>query len=545
MRLYLLEDKIARRRVGETLHGRSRPKQHIAPRLYNPQVETLFVLASSYVQLGEHRMHGEHSGATGLRLFYSYAHEDHELQEEVKKYLRMLEREGLIVGWDDRMIGAGSEWDGQILEALERADVILLLISADFLASDYCWDVEMKRALVRHNAREALVIPVILRPCSWMNAPFARLQCLPREARPVVLWDPREQGYLDVAEGLRRALVKQTDSASTQASGEGMQASRVTGEAIGRLVPVGSATDKEVNACRVLDAAIGRVIPVGRSTDVVAMVRTIHSDGLRAILEVEANYTPSPEDVKALSFEMTFPRTPAGVVMPAQVVLRLESSDCDPPAQEKMINIPQNADSRTFAFLVTPKRQGRVALTIEVRQGGISLVQQLLHSEARLDLSRRSFQPYLVASSDYRYRREPSDYTRTFGFDDFKLPVPTRDAEPTPEPPRESARNRAPSAGCFVATAAYGSSFEPSVEYLRLFRDRRLLRGRSRQLFEPVFRVYGRVGPSIASVVHRQPWLKYALRYALIWPLVRLLRVGERIGWFSLRHGSREDERGR
>ena len=78
-----------------------------------------------------------------LDLFYSYAHEDQPLQEEIKKYLRMLEREGLIRGWDDRMIGAGAEWEGQILEALEQADVVLLLISADFLSSDYCWDVEM------------------------------------------------------------------------------------------------------------------------------------------------------------------------------------------------------------------------------------------------------------------------------------------------------------------------------------------------------------------------------------------------------------------
>lgn len=471
-----------------------------------------------------------HSGGTGYRLFYSYAHEDRELQEEVRKYLRMLEREGLIVGWDDRMIGAGSEWDGQILEALERADVILLLVSADFLASDYCWDVEMKRALVRHNAREALVIPVILRPCPWQNAPFARIQCLPSEARPVVLWDPREQGYLNIAEGLREALEKQKDRAKPEASFE---------------VP---------DAGRALDAAIGRIIPVGRATDVVAMIRTAHSDGLKKVLEVDSSYSPGPEDVKARPFEMTFPRDQAGEPASAQVVLRLESSDCDPPVQEKTINVPRNADSRTFAFLVTAQRQGRIILNMEVRQRDISLVQQLLHSEARVDVSRRSTQPYLVASSGYRHRAGTGDVTQIFrghtrGAEppppaeerDRREPDADRDVEPTPETEERLAPTPAtPGAGCFVATAAYGSTFEPSVQYLRTFRDRVLLRGRSRQLFEPAFRVYNRIGPSIARVVRGHPWLKFAIRYALIWPTVRLLRVGEGFGWFALGHSSGE-----
>ena len=103
-------------------------------------------------------------GRAGLRLFCSYAHEDQALLEEMRRHLSVLERSGLIAGWDDRMITAGADWEGSILEALEGADVILLLISADFLASDYCWDVEMRRALVRAAAAEALVVPVILRP---------------------------------------------------------------------------------------------------------------------------------------------------------------------------------------------------------------------------------------------------------------------------------------------------------------------------------------------------------------------------------------------
>src|SRR5256886_17213924 len=87
--------------------------------------------------------------------------------------------------WHDREITAGSEWANQISEHLESAQIILLLISPDFLASDYCHDVEMTRAMERHNNKEARVIPIILRPVDWEGAPFSKLQCLPRNAEPV------------------------------------------------------------------------------------------------------------------------------------------------------------------------------------------------------------------------------------------------------------------------------------------------------------------------------------------------------------------------
>src|SRR5262245_53472095 len=111
-----------------------------------------------------------------VRLFYSYSHKDETLRDELQTHLSLLKRQGILHDWHDRKIGAGQEWEGAIDENQEAADVILLLVSADFLASDYCYDRKMKRALEKHEAGEARVIPVIIRPVDWSQAPFSKLQ---------------------------------------------------------------------------------------------------------------------------------------------------------------------------------------------------------------------------------------------------------------------------------------------------------------------------------------------------------------------------------
>src|ERR1043165_1647809 len=119
-----------------------------------------------------------------IEVFFSYSHKDTKLRDKLAVFLKIFERQGLINAWHDRQITAGREWAGQIDERLNRAQIILLLISADFLASDYCYDIEMKRALERHTNGEARVIPVILRPCPWKSAPFGKLEVLPTDTRP-------------------------------------------------------------------------------------------------------------------------------------------------------------------------------------------------------------------------------------------------------------------------------------------------------------------------------------------------------------------------
>jgi hypothetical protein len=139
-------------------------------------------------------------------LFYSYAHSDERLRKELDKHLAVMKRQGLIKDWHDRKIVPGAEWKNEIDERLNSANVILLLVSADFLASDFCYSIEMERAIERHNAGEALVIPIILRPCDWMDTPFSKLQALPKDAKPVTSWANRDQAFLDVARGIRAAM---------------------------------------------------------------------------------------------------------------------------------------------------------------------------------------------------------------------------------------------------------------------------------------------------------------------------------------------------
>lgn len=143
-----------------------------------------------------------------VEIFYAYAREDEDLRDELEKHLRMLEREGVITNWHDRKIGAGEEWEGQIDTHLNTARVILLLVSPDFIDSDYCWDVEVKRAMERHKAGKARVIPIILRSVDWESAPFGKLQALPTDAKPVTIWANQDEAFLDVARGIRAAVTE-------------------------------------------------------------------------------------------------------------------------------------------------------------------------------------------------------------------------------------------------------------------------------------------------------------------------------------------------
>ncbi len=156
-----------------------------------------------------------------LKIFFCYAHEDEELLKKLKAHLRPLQRAGLIDVWYDRDINAGTEWEQQVKEHLNTAQIILLLISSDFMDSDYCYSVEMQRAMERHSKGEARVIPIILRHVYWQGV-LGNFQALPTDAKPVTSphWHTLDEAFLDVIEGLRRTLQElreqpSTDEAST------------------------------------------------------------------------------------------------------------------------------------------------------------------------------------------------------------------------------------------------------------------------------------------------------------------------------------------
>jgi TIR domain-containing protein/NB-ARC domain-containing protein len=143
-----------------------------------------------------------------VNVFLSYAHKDKELLPPLEDHLSMLKREGLISTWCDRQIMPGTNWARVIDQHMEQATLILLLVSAAFLASDYCYQIEMTRALERHQAGQAIVIPIVARPVDWKTSPIAALQALPANAQPITTWSNPDEAFLEVTVGIRKAVEK-------------------------------------------------------------------------------------------------------------------------------------------------------------------------------------------------------------------------------------------------------------------------------------------------------------------------------------------------
>jgi len=141
-----------------------------------------------------------------IEIFFSYAHKDEKLREELEKQLSLLKWQGLITGRHDRRIVAGQDWTGEIDAHLNNAQIILLLISPDFMASNYCYGTDMRRAMERHELRGAHVIPIILRPVDWHNVLFGKLELLPTDGKAVTKWRNRDEAFLNVAKGIRKVV---------------------------------------------------------------------------------------------------------------------------------------------------------------------------------------------------------------------------------------------------------------------------------------------------------------------------------------------------
>ncbi len=147
-----------------------------------------------------------------VTIFFCYAREDEALLNKLKTHLRPLQRQGLIDVWYDRDISAGTEWEQEIKEHLNSAQIVLLLVSPDFMDSEYCYSVEMKRALERDARGEAKVIPVILRPVYWYGEPLGKLQALPTDGKPVtdLNWHDLDRALYDVTAGIYKVVMQLT-----------------------------------------------------------------------------------------------------------------------------------------------------------------------------------------------------------------------------------------------------------------------------------------------------------------------------------------------
>src|SRR5438034_1505507 len=145
-----------------------------------------------------------------VKIFFCYAHEDEPQLNKLKSHLRPLQRIGLIDVWYDRDISAGKKWEEEIVTHLNEANIILLLVSPDFMDSDYCYGIEMQRALERDERGEAHVIPIILRPVYFEGTHFSKLQALPTDAKAVVSssWQYQDEAYVNVTKGIHKVVEK-------------------------------------------------------------------------------------------------------------------------------------------------------------------------------------------------------------------------------------------------------------------------------------------------------------------------------------------------
>ncbi|HLL80255.1 MAG TPA: TIR domain-containing protein, partial [Ktedonobacteraceae bacterium] len=141
-----------------------------------------------------------------IKLFYCYAREDRSLRDELEVHLGALKRQYHLNNWHDREILPGQNWESAINEQLDTADIVLLLISPNFMDSEYCYGKEMSRALERHEAGTCCVIPILLRPTYWEDAPFNSIELLPTDAIPITRWPDRDEGFRTVVSGISRSI---------------------------------------------------------------------------------------------------------------------------------------------------------------------------------------------------------------------------------------------------------------------------------------------------------------------------------------------------
>lgn len=147
-----------------------------------------------------------------IRVFLSYSHKDEELRSELETHLKLFQRLGLIRPWHDRLIAPGDTWRGEIDRNLTEADLVVMLVSPDFLSSDFCYERELPAALERHRQGKAVVVPIIVRACLWQRTPLTDLQVLPRDGKPIREWRNRDSAWSHVAGQLEKIVLKRSDA---------------------------------------------------------------------------------------------------------------------------------------------------------------------------------------------------------------------------------------------------------------------------------------------------------------------------------------------
>jgi len=141
------------------------------------------------------------------KLFISYSHKDEKYLSDFQTHLSVLKRENLVDEWNDNAITSGQEWDQTIKNKLDEADIIIFLVSPDFIASDYIQDIEIEKAIRKYQRGENIIIPVIIRTCAFGSLEISKFQALPKGAKPISKWEDKDEAWLDVVTGLKKVLL--------------------------------------------------------------------------------------------------------------------------------------------------------------------------------------------------------------------------------------------------------------------------------------------------------------------------------------------------
>ena len=253
-----------------------------------------------------------------------YSSVDSALRAELATHLTLLQRQGLLDVWYDRKMDPGDEWDPEIRAQLEAVEIVLLLVSADFMASDYVWDVELKRVMERQAAGEVRVIPVLIRPCYWKSASFAKLAALPGNGRPVVDWKTNDHGWLEVVRGLRTVLEK-TPTLAPPASAPSRRSPAITRGTASPFV-VGRPIERDEDFFgrerqkRLLEDALRQ----GQSVEILGERRMGKSSMLRWVARHAGRFQDRP--VVLLDAQAAAIQSPVGLVRAAARELRREEA---------------------------------------------------------------------------------------------------------------------------------------------------------------------------------------------------------------------------
>lgn len=346
-----------------------------------------------------------------IQVFCIYSHQDRALRDELVKHLELLRQSLLIRAWHDGELTGGQDWQQEIETQLRDAHVILLLVSIDFLNSDFVRQHELPVALERHKKGEALVIAVIMQPVQWAQSGLDFLQTLPEGLRPVVLWSPQDLAYVNICEGILAAVLVWQ----------------------GRKVPGIPTVRPTAVRRRVVDLALSRRVPIGNTTILAVMVRRADEGGLRAVLDADPSLGLSPEQLEsANSFPLEFPRGADGFLTSLDLTIAIESEDFSCRAPHKTLPVSPKGDSAACVFLLEAKHDGPLVLLVKIVHADKMLLARVLRAEG---VTEAVFEP-VVEEVPCREVSEEAPPTETFFQPIVEMPPAPPDRPFYATPPR-------------------------------------------------------------------------------------------------------------